>query len=667
MSDVSVSKKEFPARKVELEAGTYSDSIGYDQPDPFESLVDAFGLHTWVYACANTIANAFSTIDFIAYVKNGDDWVVNEKHPFMRLLSHPNSSMSGVELKRIISLSSKLTGNAYIIVEPENVRSPLELWPLQPHKVTVKPDTQRLIGSYVYSVNGHKQEFSPDRIIHVREATPSSLHYGMGCVSPIKKSITSDLMAEEWNRYFFSNSGRPDAILQSDTPISLEARKKMAEEWKKTHGGSRKTGRIAILSGVKYVEVNRAHKDMDFVAMRKILREEVLSAFGVPQSMVGILDQANYSNMKEQTKVFWTQTMIPEIRKFESVMTLRAAQITGDDKTIIQADLSKVEALRQDEQARASVAQTYFNIGIPLDQIIEALDLPFDASMIEDEPKPDSTDNTDGMKGLKTKENLDAVWKKFDSALIPHEQNFTGAVRSYFRAQKKRVMDKFDESAGKIIPKDMKLSKADNQADYFFNFEKEKDLLGKVVDRNIRKAYYDFAVRAARGLMPGVSFAVDETNMGRWVSAKVLKLQQEVTAYTREQLSDAVVEGLRDAIASGLSQSETIDQIRERIVETYDFAVGTRAERIARTETIGAANAGSYSTIKDSPAEKKMWVTSRDSRVRDEHQEMDGVAITKNDKFKFSNGDYLDFPGDPEGDPGSIINCRCSIVGVFDE
>jgi hypothetical protein len=94
--------------------------------------------------------------------------------------------------------------------------------------------------------------------------------------------------------------------------------------------------------------------------------------------MVGILDQANYSNMKEQTKVFWTQTMIPEIRKFESIMTMRAAQITGDDKTIIQADLSKVEALREDEAARAATAQIYVNMGVPLWPSGRGLDLPFE-------------------------------------------------------------------------------------------------------------------------------------------------------------------------------------------------------------------------------------------------------------------------------------------------
>lgn len=679
-------KKEFPVQKIEIEAGAYSDTLGAEHPEPFADLIDAFGLHTWVYACANLIANSFSTIEFIPYLPKSDGaWEINEKHPFRKLLNRPNPAMSGMELKRLVSLSSKLTGNAFIICDPAGSRTPTEIWPLQPHKVTVKADSKNLIGGYIYNVNGHTQSLAVEQIIHVREATPTSLQYGQGSLTAVKNAVTSDMLADAWNRYFFGNNGRPDAILQSDTPISPEAQKKVAEAWKKSYGGPKNRGKVAILSGMKYQEINRLHKDMDFVNLRKMLREEILAAFGVPQSMVGILDQANYSNMKEQTKTFWTQTMIPEIRKFESVLTLRAAQITGDEKTVIQADLSTVEALRADEQARASVAQTYVNIGIPLDQVIKALDLPFDASKIEpkEEPNPepmddeedsqsddegDTKDGEEGKKAMGTKQDLDMVWKRFDRALVPLEQSFIGVLRAYFRAQKKRVIDKFDEMADKLVPKDGKSVKStEDMAGSFFNFEKERDLFGRVVDRKIRKAYYDFAVDMANRLTPGISFSVDERAAGQWIANKVLKLQQDVTRFTQEQLTDAVVESVRDAVSTGLSQSETIDQIRERILETYNFAVESRAERIARTETVGAANAGAMQAIKESSAPYKTWITSRDDRVRDAHAAMEGQTIKKDEYFVTPDGETLMFPGDPNGGPSAIINCRCNVVATFDD
>jgi HK97 family phage portal protein len=666
-------KKEFPVQKIEAEAASLSSDYGIEHPEPFAELIEAFNVHTWVYACANLIANAFSMIEFLPYVKSGDgSWDVNEKHPFRKILNSPNPNMSGIELRRLLSLSSKLTGNAFMICEPEGTRTPTELWPLQPHKVTVKSDAKNFVSSYVYNVNGHIQTFPAERIIHIREATPTNLQYGQGSLTAAKNAVTADLFADSWNRYFFANSTRPDAILQSDTALSPEEQKRALTAWKKAYEGPKNRGKIAVLGGLKYIEVNRLHKDMDFVNLRKMLREEVLAAFGVPQSMVGILDQANYSNMKEQTKVFWTQTMIPEIRKFESIMTLRAAQITGDDKTIIQADLSKVEALREDEAARAAVAQIYVNMGVPLGQVVEALDLPFEIAEdaatkpdATDQPVDDATDEpkkSATTKGLEPESVNDLHWKKFDRDFTPFEQAMKSTMRAYFKGQKNRVMVKFDALAGQIIPKNMKNVKVQgDEIGSIFDFDKEKELLARAAEPKIMNVYVSFGKRQAHKMKPGMPYAINASAAGVWVERKRLKLAQEVSLYTREQLSDAVVESVSEAVATGLSQSETIDLIKNRIDEIYTFANEARSENIATTEMLGSAHAGSFQAASDLGAERKTWITARDNRVRETHLSMEGTETDL--KSPFSVGDSsLQWPGDPSGPPEEICRCRCDCL-----
>lgn len=675
--------KAFPVQDMEAMAAGVSSDYGAQTPEPFKDLMDAFGVHTWVYACANVIANAFSMIEFLPY-KPGKDgsWEVNEKHPFRNIMNHPNPHMSGMEFKRIISLSSKLTGNAFIITEPDGVKAPIELWPLQPDKVQVTSDTKNFISGYVYSVNGNPRKFSPDRIIHIREATPSNFQYGQGSLTAVKNAVASDINADAWNRYFFANSARPDAVLESTMPLSDVDMKRAVAGWKKNHEGPRNTSRIAVLAGLKYVEVNRTHKDMDFVNLRKMLREEILAAFGVPQSMVGILDQANYSNMKEQTKTFWNQTMIPEIRKFESIMTMRAAQITGDKTTIIQADLSKVEALRDDEASKSLVAQTYVNMGVPLGQVVEALDLPFDIPEDYEPPRytPPPAPAEEEEKSFKAKGEIPKEvqlgdprtieWKRFDQTVRPFEQRMESILRAFFRSQSKRVMGKLKENIDVIVPKDGKGMKTDeDKVNHIFNFDLEKDLMGRVVEKKIREAYYTFAARTANRIASsgnGAVFNLDESEAGAWIARKVLKLQQEATRFTLEQLSDAVVEGVRDAAATGLSRSETIDQISDRITEIYDFAAKGRAERIARTEVIGASNAGGHQAMKQLGAVEKEWLTSRDSLVRETHDQMDGQRVKIGDPFQSPDGGTLQFPGDPSAGPGEIINCRCSFVPIME-
>ena len=54
------------------------------------------------------------------------------------------------------------------------------------------------------------------------------------------------------------------------------------------------------------------------------------------------------------------------------------------------------------------------------------------------------------------------------------------------------------------------------------------------------------------------------------------------------------------------------------------------------------------------------WMAVHDDRTRTEHRHMDGEK--RGEDGYFSNG--CRFPGDPEGDPATIYNCRCTILGI---
>jgi uncharacterized protein with gpF-like domain len=62
--------------------------------------------------------------------------------------------------------------------------------------------------------------------------------------------------------------------------------------------------------------------------------------------------------------------------------------------------------------------------------------------------------------------------------------------------------------------------------------------------------------------------------------------------------------------------------------------------------------------------EWKEWLTAGDERVRDMHVAADG-QITKLDDYFNVGGEYLMYPGDPNGSPENIINCRCVSLPVI--
>lgn len=682
-------KKELRTQPLEM-VTVYENGIPL--PEPYLEFAAAYGIHTWVFACVRAIVDALSSIEILAYKKNKDgEWEREEGDDFERLLTSPNPYMTGLNLRQMIYSSLALTGNAYVALEKMGTNEVKELWPLPVDAVKPVSSKDKFISKYVYTVNGKDVPYEADEIIHFRTPNPNSMHYGMGPVAPLRNAIIADLNAAQWNKVMLANGGKLDGVLESDTPIEAPDRRRIASAWKKMYEGASNTGKTAILdAGLKYKALTSNVKDMDFVNLRKQLRDEVVAGFNVPPSVVGILELANYSNMEVQQKAFWVNTLIPILRNVEATSTLRGQQIFKVKDVVYQGDLTNVEALRTNEKERAMTAQTYVDVGVPLNEVIDKMDLPFDAVEGGDVSRPRSSAPVAGPgapppadpqeppakppKGfIKTldlaEEKKVMTWKRFDAKLSKREDGFKGAMSAFFKGQRRRVLKALDENASKVTKAWADRTKAHQKAvedtvRIIFDIDAEKDLMAKAADRHIRGTFFDFAVSTAQSVKPVFDFNLQDPVALAWIEAKKVKLVQEANDYTLEQVSDAVVDGVGQAVAGGFSDSETIQQIADRIDEVYKFAVEGRSERIARTEVISAANAGALDGMDKTGVQKKSWLSSRDGKVRDSHQALEEVGpVGIREPFVSPvTGEKLQFPGDPAAPADEIVNCRCTVL-----
>ena len=90
----------------------------------------------------------------------------------------------------------------------------------------------------------------------------------------------------------------------------------------------------------------------------------------------------------------------------------------------------------------------------------------------------------------------------------------------------------------------------------------------------------------------------------------------------------------------------------------------TQAIRSARTIVTGAENKGRQDSYARAEADgiilAKEWISTNDSRTRHSHAVLDGE--TRPIDTPFSNG--LMYPGDPNGKPEEVWNCRCALAAV---
>lgn len=138
----------------------------------------------------------------------------------------------------------------------------------------------------------------------------------------------------------------------------------------------------------------------------------------------------------------------------------------------------------------------------------------------------------------------------------------------------------------------------------------------------------------------------------------ILGLGTKITRISEDARQDVMSE-LNVAWEAG----ESIPQAATRIRAVLGGqAAGNRGAVIARTELIGAQNGGSLAAAKiTDAATHKGWLATRDGRTRMTHAQASGQQRRLDDAFDVG-GSPLQFPGDPQGPPDEVIQCRCTML-----
>lgn len=153
-----------------------------------------------------------------------------------------------------------------------------------------------------------------------------------------------------------------------------------------------------------------------------------------------------------------------------------------------------------------------------------------------------------------------------------------------------------------------------------------------------------------------ITFDILDPAVKAFLSAKDIKIVR---------IEKRIKEAVRQELLIGIGKGESTRDLAARVREVFDVE-RSRSLAIARTEVAQSFNAGQFEAKKQSGITKHEWLASKDGKVRESHEEIDGEVVAVGDTF--SNG--LRYAGDPDGPPEEVINCRCAnpaVIGGDDE
>lgn len=139
------------------------------------------------------------------------------------------------------------------------------------------------------------------------------------------------------------------------------------------------------------------------------------------------------------------------------------------------------------------------------------------------------------------------------------------------------------------------------------------------------------------------------------------------------RVPDEVFDLVAGQMAAGINLGEGIPVLASRVDSvlstTRTVRWPNRATVVARTEAIGALNAGRTDAFRALAEEEpdvefeRLWLSTSDNRTRETHREADQQRVPLDQPF-LVGGFELMFPGDPSGPPQEVIQCRCTSLLV---
>ena len=98
--------------------------------------------------------------------------------------------------------------------------------------------------------------------------------------------------------------------------------------------------------------------------------------------MMGDLERLTFSNFQTARKVFWEDTIVPQLIFYQEALQQMLLPNFGDPSLTVEFDLSVIEALKENENEKATRRNLYVTTGIlTINEVRREMNLP----PIEDE------------------------------------------------------------------------------------------------------------------------------------------------------------------------------------------------------------------------------------------------------------------------------------------
>lgn len=307
----------------------------------FEELAD---YASYMAASCRKVWATYRALDLIASTVQATRWTVRHAdsaepanvQELHKLLNEPNERETFADFIYRLTFHLKATGNAYAYKAEANLKGekPRQLVLLNPRKVKISVDRNsgQVLGYLFRRDNGESVPFLPQEVIHWYKPHPNNEYYGLGDIEGGEELLQDFLNHQAWQKSFWRNGAAPSGILICEDVVTDEDEWERAKaKWQKEYGGIEKAGRTAWLSGKwRYEKLGLSGQEMQDLERSRLSVENIYLLHGVPLSVAGIREAANYATAEIDDDRFRRYTIAPLLRNIAETLTTDLVAGYGD-------------------------------------------------------------------------------------------------------------------------------------------------------------------------------------------------------------------------------------------------------------------------------------------------------------------------------------------------
>lgn len=674
-----------------ISTGFNLGSINYEKEESNLHILAMYNV--WAAASIRAITrNSITPILKIYNPVNNED---AENEPALALLRNPHPLFDYSRFMKYIISNRELYGDAYMY-KIRMGNKIIGLQPLPSELVTL--DTRALAaGRQQYIFNSGTRPITIDRadlVIWSDNEYAVNYYGGTSKLKHLLFTLQNKNNADRFNKAVFENGGEIKGVLSTDQALTRDDREYIMAEIKKRHGGADKAGKFMVLGGgLKWTGTGQTNSEMGFDLLNRATKEEVLAIYKTPPIELGLTETVNYSNAKEQRRLFWETCLIPMLDSFAMALTL---DILKEQKSAyaFYYDYSAIPAMQIDLNQKLDSAMRMQLIGYDNDTIAEYLDLPD----IDNEPETGAETGAEKTikKAVPTEDTGRASGHgqgDFIAAFAPLPAHIKNIVRENAKTEFIKAHGNI-EGQFKIMLQKYFLKWRNDLLDAIKG--EPKKMMKKIGDPGALYAYLDERIEDAEAELEKIglvmlSRAADDV-AGRMIRLYNLEWTDSVnrqiiinnhtkriTLMVNETVDKQLRNRIRDAYTQGTLENFSVQDMANKFIDevkdVYKMA-DKRAVLIARTETTAVSNDIMIDQFKENGINNLEWLTANDDKVRTiedgaafDHAAMDGVTTPVGIPFMVPGKDgaeSMDYPGDmSKGSAGNV--CNCFIPGTITE